>query len=59
MGVKARRIENYYQKLLDPDTKNDNSMEQQIEAEEASKTSSVESLCIPEKWKGQIEKVIT
>ncbi|KAJ9545596.1 hypothetical protein OSB04_025303 [Centaurea solstitialis] len=56
VGVKARRIENYYQKLLDPDTKNENGMEHQIQAEEASKASTAESLCVPEKWKGQIEK---
>nr|XP_043614381.1 rab GTPase-activating protein 1-like [Erigeron canadensis] len=45
VGVKGRRIENYYQSLLDPDTKNDNS-----------KTSTIDSVCLPEKWKGQIEK---
>ncbi|XP_024968834.1 rab GTPase-activating protein 1-like isoform X1 [Cynara cardunculus var. scolymus] len=56
VGVKARRIESYYQNLLDPDTKNDNGMEHQIQAEEASKTSTAESACMPEKWKGQIEK---
>lgn len=63
VGVKARRIEKYYQNLLDSDTKNDNILENQISQTEngsnGSKTSSVESvICIPEKWKGQIEKVI-
>ncbi|KAI3758014.1 hypothetical protein L6452_05560 [Arctium lappa] len=56
VGVKARHIENYYQNLLDPDTNNDKTMEHQIQADEASKTSTAESLCMPEKWKGQIEK---
>ncbi|CAH1445250.1 unnamed protein product [Lactuca virosa] len=58
VGVKARRIEKYYQNLLDPDTKNDNIIENQIShTDNGSKTSSVESvICIPEKWKGQIEK---
>lgn len=61
VGVKARRIEKYYQNLLDSDTKNDNILENQISQTEngsnGSKTSSVESvICIPEKWKGQIQK---
>ncbi|KAI3508628.1 hypothetical protein L1887_23637 [Cichorium endivia] len=57
VGVKARRIENYYQNLLNPDTKNDDNTEHQIlEEENASETSIVKSVCIPEKWKGQIEK---
>ncbi|CAI9302821.1 unnamed protein product [Lactuca saligna] len=58
VGVKTHRIEKYYQNLLDHDTKNDNIIENQIsQTENGSKTSSVESvICIPEKWKGQIEK---
>ncbi|XP_071710440.1 uncharacterized protein [Rutidosis leptorrhynchoides] len=45
VGVKARRVENYYHNLLDHDTTND-----------SSKISTAESVCLPEKWKGQIEK---
>ncbi|KAI7729066.1 hypothetical protein M8C21_010674, partial [Ambrosia artemisiifolia] len=45
VGVKARYIPKYYQNLLDPDTKNDNS-----------NTSTTTSVCLSEKWKGQIEK---
>ncbi|KAI3753060.1 hypothetical protein L2E82_25105 [Cichorium intybus] len=57
VGVKARRIENYYQNLLNPDTKNDDNIEHRIlEEDNASETSIVKSVCIPEKWKGQIEK---
>lgn len=60
VGVKARRIEKYYQNLLDADTNNDNSTEHQmLQSDKASNMSTGESVCIPEKWKGQIEKVIT
>ncbi|KAI3776564.1 hypothetical protein L1987_46350 [Smallanthus sonchifolius] len=45
VGVKSRHIQHYYQNLLYPDTKNDNS-----------KTSTTTSVCLSEKWKGQIEK---
>ncbi|KAL7109472.1 hypothetical protein ACP275_06G177300 [Erythranthe tilingii] len=43
VGVGARRVENYYQNLLSPDT--------DVEA-----TNQVECVGVPEKWKGQIEK---
>lgn len=60
MGVKARHIKNYYQNLLLSDTKNDNNVDQQIqEVDEASKDSKNDSMNAPEKWKLQIEKVIT
>ncbi|GJS85458.1 Rab-GTPase-TBC domain-containing protein [Tanacetum coccineum] len=57
VGVKARHIENYYQNLLDLDTKNDNSVDDPtLQADSANQTSIAESVCIPEKWKAQIEK---
>ncbi|XP_024960575.1 ecotropic viral integration site 5 protein homolog [Cynara cardunculus var. scolymus] len=57
VGVKARHIKNYYQNLLLSDSKNDNSVEHQIsEVDEASKLLKTDSIDVPEKWKGQIEK---
>lgn len=57
VGVKARRIKNYYQNLLlHPDGKNDNNVDhQKSEVDEANK-STIDSVDVPEKWKGQIEK---
>lgn len=48
VGVRARRVENYYKDLL---TTYSNS-----ELDENNKESVTESACIPEKWKAQIEK---
>ncbi|PWA46520.1 Rab-GTPase-TBC domain-containing protein [Artemisia annua] len=57
VGVKARHIENYYQNLLDPDTKNDNSIEDPtLQTDKANQTATADSVSIPEKWKAQIEK---
>ncbi|GJZ57649.1 Rab-GTPase-TBC domain-containing protein [Tanacetum coccineum] len=57
VGVKARHTENYYQNLLLPDSKNDNDVDHQIpEGDEATKKSKADSVDVPEKWKGQIEK---
>lgn len=57
VGVRARRVEKYYQNLLAPDSKNDESAEHQnSEADKSNDRSMKDSVCIPEKWKGQIEK---
>ncbi|CAI9091040.1 OLC1v1025957C1 [Oldenlandia corymbosa var. corymbosa] len=51
VGVKARRVEKYYQNLLESNTKSVNG---EMALEESDKELTVD--CIPEKWKGQIEK---
>ncbi|KAI7751215.1 hypothetical protein M8C21_021284 [Ambrosia artemisiifolia] len=57
VGVKARHIKNYYQNLLLPDNKKDNSDDhQKAEVDEANNKSTVDSIDVPEKWKLQIEK---
>ncbi|KAL9230527.1 hypothetical protein vseg_005865 [Gypsophila vaccaria] len=53
VGVKARRIENYYQDLLSQNSNHDDNTNQE-EAE--GKDSSEETVGRSEKWKGQIEK---
>ncbi|KAL4388974.1 hypothetical protein GQ457_09G028950 [Hibiscus cannabinus] len=55
VGVRARRVENYYQDLLANETNCGNSDEQQ-NSHSDSKGSRTEPVCGPEKWKGQIEK---
>ncbi|KAK8671656.1 hypothetical protein V6N13_038244 [Hibiscus sabdariffa] len=55
VGVRARRVENYYQDLLANETNCGNSDEQQ-NLHSDSKDSRTEPVCGPEKWKGQIEK---
>lgn len=47
VGVKARRVDNYYHKLLASETNEDSDHE-----------SNLEHVVIPEKWRAQIEKVI-
>ncbi|XP_047316212.1 TBC1 domain family member 10B-like [Impatiens glandulifera] len=49
VGVKTRRVEKYYQDLLLPESIPANCVEHD-------KRSTIESILIPEKWKGQIEK---
>lgn len=49
-------MENYYQDLLANETNSGNNTEQQS-FQSDSKGSTTESICEPEKWKGQIEKV--
>ncbi|KAM7499210.1 hypothetical protein LguiA_023624 [Lonicera macranthoides] len=57
VGVRARRVENYYKHLLATDTNSgDSAKHQSSELDEYSKGSMTESVCIPEKWKAQIEK---
>ncbi|KAK1421256.1 hypothetical protein QVD17_23448 [Tagetes erecta] len=57
VGVKARHVKNYYQNLLLPESKKDNSVDhQKTEVDEANNKSTVDSVDVPEKWKSQIEK---
>lgn len=56
VGVRARRVEKYYQDLLAPDLKNDESAEDNNSGDHKKDWSKTDSVCIPEKWKGQIEK---
>ncbi|XP_071734552.1 uncharacterized protein [Rutidosis leptorrhynchoides] len=58
VGVKARHVKNYYQNLLHPGNKNDNSLDHQsLEVDdEPNKESQIDMVDVPEKWKGQIEK---
>ncbi|XP_039037406.1 ecotropic viral integration site 5 protein homolog isoform X2 [Hibiscus syriacus] len=55
VGVRARRVEKYYQDLLANETNSGNNNEQQS-LQSDSKGSTTEPVCGPEKWKGQIEK---
>lgn len=54
VGVKARRVENYYEKLLDSESNYVNKVNQE---ETIDNDSGVQSAGLCEKWKGQIEKV--
>ncbi|PSS33450.1 TBC1 domain family member protein [Actinidia chinensis var. chinensis] len=56
VGVRARRVEKYYQDLLGEEIKSRDSVEQQNLQSENSKMSNTASISVPEKWKGQIEK---
>ncbi|XP_040950675.1 TBC1 domain family member 8B isoform X1 [Gossypium hirsutum] len=55
VGVRTRRLENYYKGLLANETNSGNNTEQLSFLSEC-KGSTTESICEPEKWKGQIEK---
>ena len=60
MGVKARRVEKYYQGLLTPQNDSASKMDQQsMQTTDKDGEANVDSICAPEKWKGQIEKVFT
>ncbi|OWM87560.1 hypothetical protein CDL15_Pgr022672 [Punica granatum] len=57
VGVKARRVENYYNDLLSHETNPNNNVEQQtLQQDSNGKGTNTDSGCLPEKWKGQIEK---
>uniref|UniRef100_A0A5B6ZUM6 Putative TBC1 domain family member 8B n=1 Tax=Davidia involucrata TaxID=16924 RepID=A0A5B6ZUM6_DAVIN len=57
VGVRARRVEKYYQDLLAPETNFGDVVEHQsLQSDNNSKGSTTGSVCVPEKWKGQIEK---
>ncbi|KAK8579658.1 hypothetical protein V6N12_069972 [Hibiscus sabdariffa] len=55
VGVRTRRLDNYYQDLLAKGTTSGNNDDQQCFPSDC-KDSTIESICGPEKWKGQIEK---
>ncbi|KAK8691681.1 hypothetical protein V6N13_075181 [Hibiscus sabdariffa] len=55
VGVRTRRLDNYYQDLLASGTTSGNNDDQQCFPSDC-KGSTIESICGPEKWKGQIEK---
>ncbi|KAK8611104.1 hypothetical protein V6N13_131167 [Hibiscus sabdariffa] len=54
VGVRTRRVENYYQDLLAYETKIANNTDQK--SYQSDSKGSTKSLCGHEKWKGQIEK---
>nr|KJB78895.1 hypothetical protein B456_013G024400 [Gossypium raimondii] len=55
VGVRRRRVENYYQNLLANETNSgDNTNQKSYQSD--GKGSATRSACGPEKWKGQIEK---
>lgn len=55
VGVRARRVENYYQKMLAPDA---NIEAKSSQSEDKNCNSNLEDVVISEKWRIQIEKVI-
>ncbi|KAK8987159.1 hypothetical protein V6N11_055471 [Hibiscus sabdariffa] len=57
VGVRVRRVENYYKDLLANETNSGNNTEKQS-LQYDSKGSTTEPICGPQKWKGQIEKVV-
>lgn len=56
MGARARRVEKYYQDLLS--AAGDNTGSNNLNSDNSTKELSEERVYVPEKWKGQIEKVI-
>ncbi|XP_042017612.1 TBC1 domain family member 8B-like [Salvia splendens] len=53
VGVRARRVENYYQNLLASDT---NTKTKSSQLKDKGNDSNLENVVISEKWRGQIEK---
>ncbi|CAK9155102.1 unnamed protein product [Ilex paraguariensis] len=56
VGVRARRVEKYYQDLLAPDSKPGDGAEHKSSESDIINGPTTDFLCVPEKWKGQIEK---
>ncbi|KAM7264244.1 hypothetical protein ACFE04_001927 [Oxalis oulophora] len=56
VGVKARRVDKYYQDLLALEIKSDKDGQRDFPLDGNSESLSDESVSAPEKWKGQIEK---
>ncbi|XAR56119.1 hypothetical protein NMG60_11036458 [Bertholletia excelsa] len=57
VGVRARRVDKYYQELLGEESNSGNSVEEQfLRSDNSFKGSNTDAGSIPEKWKGQIEK---
>jgi len=60
VGVKARRVEKYYQDLLASNGDSGiKSNHQNGQLDDNDGKTNAESIHVPEKWKGQIEKVCT
>lgn len=58
VGVKARRVEKYYQHLLTPENDFESKIDQQsMQPTDSNGKTNADSSCVTEKWKGQIEKV--
>lgn len=60
VGVKARRVETYYQDLLALGTKPGNNAEDKSTVSKGNGSCvdpSIDTACLPENWRGQIEKV--
>ncbi|OIW06847.1 hypothetical protein TanjilG_18229 [Lupinus angustifolius] len=57
VGVKARRVENYYQDLLASENESERKMDQQsMQSKDDNGIPMADPILVPEKWKGQIEK---
>ncbi|KAK4775219.1 hypothetical protein SAY86_010154 [Trapa natans] len=56
VGVKTRRVDTYYKDLLSHETNPCNNNEQQTLQQDSNVKGTSDSVCLPEKWKGQIEK---
>ncbi|KAJ7971704.1 TBC1 domain family member protein [Quillaja saponaria] len=57
VGVKARRVDKYYQALLTSESNSGNNMDQlNTQSSDNNGGTNTDSVYIPEKWKGQIEK---
>ncbi|KAJ6909458.1 hypothetical protein NC652_020442 [Populus alba x Populus x berolinensis] len=54
VGARTRRVEKYYQDLLASETNSGNQVDQQSDSD--TKGSTADTVCVPEKWKAQIEK---
>ena len=60
MCARARRVEKYYKDLLGAEAiSSENVGQQSSQPENTSKGSNADPVYVPEKWKGQIEKVTT
>ncbi|XP_057503885.1 uncharacterized protein LOC130787512 [Actinidia eriantha] len=60
VGARALRVEKYYQDLLGTEAiSSENVGQQSSQSENTSKGLNADSVYVPEKWKGQIEKVTT
>lgn len=56
VGVRARRVEKYYQELLGAEDNCECADKQSLQIDNSLELSNTDLVTIPEKWKGQIEK---
>ncbi|KAL5569194.1 hypothetical protein UlMin_025769 [Ulmus minor] len=56
VGVRARRVEKYYQNLLTSETHSSDKVENVSDSVSKTKGLTTDATSVPEKWKGQIEK---